>query len=76
MPDVRRTLGHGLTLDRVDGIGVVIPPPYLEPRWQTLPAGVRTLVAHIDRVVAPWPPFNRLGDHVLLQFAKRRSPHA
>jgi hypothetical protein len=24
-------------------------------------------------MIAPWPPFNRLGDHVLVHFVKERS---
>ena len=35
--DVRTALGGDLSLDTVEGIGVAVPPPYLEPRWQALP---------------------------------------
>jgi hypothetical protein len=56
----------------ITGIGVLIPPPYLEPRWQRLPAVVRTPLSVIDAAIASVPPFNRLGDHVLLQFTKKR----
>jgi SAM-dependent methyltransferase len=74
--DVRDALGIDNALDRVEGIGVAIPPPYLEPRWQKLPATVRTVLASIDRAIAPWPPFNRIGDHVLLHFLKRSAADA
>ena len=74
--DVRDTLGDEATLDRVEGIGVAIPPPYFEPRWQTLSPAVRGLVVRLDRAIATWPPFNRFGDHVLLHFVKRRTAHA
>jgi hypothetical protein len=30
----------------------------------------------VDALLAPWPPFNRIGDHVLLQFSKRGDRHA
>jgi hypothetical protein len=28
------------------------------------------MVAHIDGLLAAWPPFNRVADHALLQFVK------
>ncbi len=74
--ELKTMLGPNLRLARVTGIGVAIPPPYLEPRWTTLPRFTRARLADIDGVISTWPPFNRLGDHILLQFVKRRSPHA
>ena len=70
-PDIAAVLKPELTLVGVTGIGVLLPPPYLESRWQRLPAVVRTALAVIDAAIASVPPFNRLGDHVLLQFLKR-----
>jgi len=74
--DVRAALGPDLLLETIEGVGVAIPPPYLEPRWQQLPKAVRSAVARVDALLAPWPPFNRIGDHVLLQFSKRGDRHA
>lgn len=74
--DVRAALGPDLILETIQGIGVAIPPPYLEPRWQNLPKSVRVMVERIDALLAPWPPFNRVGDHVLLHFVKRGDVHA
>jgi ubiquinone/menaquinone biosynthesis C-methylase UbiE len=71
--DVRAALGPAARLQHVEGIGVAIPPPYLEPRWQQLPRSLRDMVAVLDGWLAPWPPFNRAGDHVLLHFVKRDS---
>jgi SAM-dependent methyltransferase len=68
--EIRNALGADLELVTIEGIGVAIPPPYLEPRWRSLPKGVRTAVASLDALISPWPPFNRVGDHVLLQFRK------
>lgn len=68
--DVCEALRPDLKLTSVEGVGVAIPPPYLEPRWQTLPRPVRSIVAAVDGWLAEWPPFNRIGDHVLLQFEK------
>lgn len=73
--DVSAALGSDLTLAAVTGVGVAIPPPYFEPRWQTFPPFVRSTLAHLDAAIAGWPGFNRLGDHILLRFVKRRSAH-
>lgn len=69
-------LGGDVPLTAITGIGVMIPPPYLESRWQRLPRLARGACVAVDRLLAPCPPFNRLGDHVLLQFTKRRGSHA
>lgn len=74
--EVRTAMGPDFDLEATTGIGVAVPPPYLESRWQTLPAALRDTIAGLDRAIAAWPPFNRLGDHLLLQFTKRRSAHA
>ena len=68
--DVSDALAHDVALVAIYGIGIAIPPPYLERRWQTLPRAVRTAVIAVDRWLTPWPPFNRFGDHVLLHFVK------
>jgi SAM-dependent methyltransferase len=74
--EVMTVLSPELTLKAVTGIGVAIPPPYLETRWQTLPSFVRARVAGVDALLASCPPFNRLADHVMLQFVKNRTAHA
>jgi SAM-dependent methyltransferase len=68
--DVRDALGGELHLVAVEGLGVAIPPPYLEPRWRSLPRSIRAAVTSVDALISGWPPFNRLGDHVLLHFVK------
>ena len=70
--DVRACLGAAFSLDSVRGIGVAVPPPYLEPRWQQLPAIVRRAAAGFDRLTAGWPLINRLGDHTLTRWVKSR----
>ena len=72
---VRAALGRDMVLQSVEGIGVAIPPSYLEPRWQQLPRPARRLATTLDGLLAPLPPFNRVGDHVLLQFVKRGARH-
>jgi SAM-dependent methyltransferase len=74
--DFGAALGADMRLEAIEGIGVAIPPPYLEPRWQGIPKSLRVVVEHVDALLAPWPPFNRLGDHVMLEFRKRDDVHA
>jgi ubiquinone/menaquinone biosynthesis C-methylase UbiE len=73
--DVASTLGHGFALVSVTGIGVLVPPPYLEPRWQQVPRPIREAVAGVDRVTAGWPLLNQLGDHTLMCWEKSRVMH-
>ena len=73
--DVGAGLGESFSLDAVKGIGVVVPPPYLESRWQQVPALIRRLTASVDRVVSPWPGLNRLGDHLMMRWVKTRHAH-
>jgi SAM-dependent methyltransferase len=72
--ELRAALGPGFSLDAVLGLGIVVPPPYLEARWQQVPAALRHVAAGLDRVVSSWPLFNQLGDHVLTRWTKSRVP--
>jgi hypothetical protein len=73
--EVCRALGPDVLLTAVRGLGVLVPPPFLEPRWLRMPRGVRRACLAADGAVSRWPPFNRLGDHVLLTLMKRRVVH-
>ena len=73
--DVATALGQGFSRDAEMGIGVLVPPPYLEPRWQQVPAGVRRFAASVDRVAGSWPVINQLGDHTLTRWVKERVNH-
>lgn len=68
--ELRAALGLGLRLVGIEGLGVALPPPFLEPRWRRLPRGVRTAVTACDAVLARWPAVNRVGDHMLLHFVR------
>jgi len=70
--DVAAALGDQFACDAIIGIGVLVPPPYLEPRWQQVPSSLRRAAAGIDRVAASWPLVNQLGDHTLTRWVKRR----
>jgi SAM-dependent methyltransferase len=70
--DVADALGDQFARDATIGIGIFVPPPYLEPRWRQLPMMVRRTAAGVDRVAGAWPLFNQLGDHTLTRWVKRR----
>jgi ubiquinone/menaquinone biosynthesis C-methylase UbiE len=72
--DVAAALGHGFSVRGTLGISIFVPPPYLERRWQQLPRPIRSAVAGLDRLTAAWPVLNRLGDHTLMRWEKRRPP--
>ena len=73
--DIAAALGHGFSPRGTIGIGVFVPPPYLEPRWQQLPRSIRFAIAGIDRFTAAWPLLNQLGDHTLMRWEKSRVMH-
>lgn len=73
--DVHACLGEGFALDGAVGIGVVVPPPFLEPRWQHVPGVIRRAAAGVDRIAASWPLLNQLGDHTLTRWVKSRVTH-
>jgi ubiquinone/menaquinone biosynthesis C-methylase UbiE len=72
--ELREALGRGFSLDAVLGVGVMVPPPYLEARWQQVPAPLRHAAAGLDRMVSSWPLLNQLGDHILTRWTKCRMP--
>jgi ubiquinone/menaquinone biosynthesis C-methylase UbiE len=51
------------------GIGIVVPPSYLESWARKHPRFLR-LLQQIDATVCNWPLFRVVGDHVLLQFER------
>ncbi len=73
--DVASALGHEFIRGPVIGVGVMVPPPYLEPRWQQVPALLRRAAAGLDRLAGSWPLVNQLGDHTLSRWVKNRVTH-
>lgn len=73
--DVAAALGAGFVRDALIGVGVMVPPPYLEPRWQQMPQTLRRAAAGVDRIAGSWPLINQLGDHTLSRWVKRRPNH-
>lgn len=73
--DVAAALGDGFSRAAEIGVGVMVPPPYLESRWQQVPPAVRRVAAGIDRLAGSWPIVNHLGDHTLTRWVKHRVNH-
>jgi SAM-dependent methyltransferase len=69
--EVTHVLAPFASRDGITGLGVALPPVYLEPRWVMLPRVVREGVDLVDRAVCHLPGWNRLGDHVLLRYRRR-----
>ena len=57
-------------LKRWKGVGVAVPPTYLEPFAQRLPKVLRAL-AGVDRWLEDRPVARGMADHVLLEFERR-----
>lgn len=59
-------------VERVVGLGVLLPPPHLDAVFSRWPYATRLLDA-LDRRLMAWWPFNRLGDHVAIVLRRRES---
>lgn len=70
--DIEAVLGSQFRCEAEIGVGVLVPPPYLEPRWQQMPLSLRRVAASVDRHAGAWPIVNRLGDHTLTRWVKQR----
>jgi SAM-dependent methyltransferase len=73
--DIGAALGDTFARDALIGVGVMVPPPYLEPRWRQVPSVLRRAAAGVDRIAGSWPLINQLGDHTMSRWVKRRVRH-
>jgi len=64
---IRRTFAPGFKLMRVTGLGVFLPPSYLEPVVAKRPRLFR-LLTWLERAMASALPLNRVGDHAIIEF--------
>jgi SAM-dependent methyltransferase len=69
--DVRRAFEPEFGFERAPGIGVFVPPTYLEPFAQRFPRLMR-FCASADRRVAHLPPFRAMADHRLIILRRSR----
>jgi hypothetical protein len=67
---VKRLFGTRFSARSVMAIGLTTPPTLMRDFYHRHQRGFRRLFGLEDRL-APIPPFNRLGDHVLMHFQLR-----
>jgi len=58
------------SLVHLRGIGILVPPSYVE-RWARAVPGLFRVAAFLDRILCGVPPFRALGDHRLLVFVRK-----
>ncbi len=68
--EIRGVFGPWFRLVSLEGVGIFVPPSYLEPWARRVPRAVHVL-GGLDRVVRRWPGFRAMGDHRLLVFERR-----
>ncbi len=68
--ELRAVFGPWFRVVRLEGVGVFVPPSYLEPWARRVPRLVWALGV-IDRLVHRWPGLRAMGDHRLLIFERR-----
>ncbi len=68
--EVRRAFAPELVFEGAPGIGVFVPPTYLEPFAQRYP-GLMRLLARLDRTLAHWQGFRWIADHRLILLRRR-----
>jgi ubiquinone/menaquinone biosynthesis C-methylase UbiE len=56
-------------LESWKGVGVAVPPSYMEPWAQRFPRALN-LAAYIDQWLGRWPPTRAMSDHVLVTFER------
>jgi SAM-dependent methyltransferase len=66
---VRKMFAPSFRMRSCTGIGVAVPPSYLEPLMRQYPRLLGVL-RRIDKVIARLPWFRTIGDHMLIQFER------
>jgi SAM-dependent methyltransferase len=69
---LRKSFSPFFVLRGWTGVGVAVPPSYLEHLARSYPSIVRWL-GTIDERISAWPGFRGIGDHVLLRFERTAS---
>jgi hypothetical protein len=59
-------------LESWKGVGVAVPPSYMEPWAQRFPK-VLNLAAYVDQWLGPCPLMRAMSDHVLMTFEHSRA---
>ena len=63
--DISSAMSPWFALRRCQGIGVTVPPSYLED-WARSHRGTLGIMRSVDRSISGWPGFRVVGDHILL----------
>jgi ubiquinone/menaquinone biosynthesis C-methylase UbiE len=66
---LRQSLGPMFHLRSVTGIGITVPPSYMESWARRYPSALRFCDA-VDRFICEWPGIRVLGDHMLLRLER------
>ncbi len=69
VPQIRRAFAPHFQFVSVTGIGVALPPSYVEP-WAQQHRRTFSLLASIDNWIKHLPCFRVAGDHMLLRFRR------
>lgn len=69
---LRELFSPSFALQSVKGIGIAVPPSYVESLIRRFPK-LLNLLRSIDTLIASWPGFRVVGDHVLLHFERVRA---
>jgi hypothetical protein len=69
---IRRVFAPEFCLETIQGIGVAVPPSYLEA-WANRFPGVVELGANADRLLGRSPGIRMFADHVLLRFERTKA---
>jgi ubiquinone/menaquinone biosynthesis C-methylase UbiE len=67
--ELRRLFGPEFALVSVQGIGLLVPPSYVEPQARRFPKLLRAAV-RLDARLSSLPGVGAIGDHVLLKFRR------
>jgi len=70
---LRKTFSPYFRMLWCTGIGVAVPPSYLEPVMRKHPRLLNVLRA-VDRVISPLPWFRTIGDHLLICLERVEEP--
>jgi SAM-dependent methyltransferase len=70
--EISRSFAQGFRLIAVYGIGITVPPSYVEP-WIVKHPRLLQIFRRIDTAIYRLPVINRLGDHMLLHLERLHS---
>jgi ubiquinone/menaquinone biosynthesis C-methylase UbiE len=70
--DLQKLFAPSFVLHSCTGIGVTVPPSYIEA-WIRNHPKLLNMFRRIDKVISSYPGFRVLGDHVLLHFERVQS---